>query len=986
MIVASQKLRNSVLIPSNIGRDCEMNNITYCILERVGRSRHFGEATSGKFSLNDFVKDSKLLHYFRGQMMTNNLVARQTVQQKIRGKFVQIQLFHLPKYFVLIEVSGTVNTEILFNFLSQKPNYVATTEEARNILDMHQKVFRVFIRSRANIFECGLIPYKLLNPNATPKECQFKGKSKTGSKEKTINGVRLIDPNFDIFSLYVDEKEEEIDNETGFLNVSNQVINASMAWQVVKKIEERGSIGMSQADIGNYFGLSRLNSRAIVRKIQRTSDITFYLKDEGRQRTSMYVHKKFKNAKTKEIVDQVAKLIQKADESVIQAPIRDVPFLDAQREEVTVENEFDSSSMKISIPFELLKPESNDCDIIEIIQKAPSHEGNEDNEEPYVLAVDEPCLIESVQNVEVNLTYLNNLPGVFKPCKGLADAIANNKVSPKVLNRMNVILDILKEKMVIDTISLLNTMRQKEVNFKEVICRKSMITICRQLAADNFLKVVKLEMKTDTKSIDMIFLGEPNVTLDLRCWNSIIEEQKIVHFLRPIVESKREFELTPTISNISFESKTSAGKESYSAQSTKHISYNIPKFQKYKLFHEFLYYLVYDYPTEYQRISIKHAIKIWKQSNQNITDMEVISTNISTCYSTDLNWKMFVPPLNQYRGYDNGWALLKDIINRIPLILYVKFTRFAAYVPDLADYLNHPIKCNYLIHFLPTSMRNALLQGRKHTFVIHDLCKRLCHLGLLQMGLQRTKEIDYTYFYMNRNAMLLDTTTNNGIYVQVEAKDYELLRFHFDSPEIMTEYWKKMMTICISTKVGREKEPGSEESFKEYRLEHKKELHESLIVQTSETAPMKDVGILPGDRRGVAGIDSSFYAHVRLNWSKEPTKSLIKRLRKRSISILSLRSERLAPMKKKRKNTVKEETDDIEMSFDDDQASPKKEPVFKKPIIQHVTMKKAIVKRKRSKYSLEPKKKIPSKAEVILKFIKLKSFFSDLNFFTFLLT
>lgn len=550
-------------------------------------------------------------------------------------------------------------------------------------------------------------------------------------------------------------------------------------------------------------------------------------------------------------------------------------------------------SLKVSIPLKLIHPEPDQTEIINIIKRIDTEEisSSENSMNPqyfddaYTVEVEEPCVIGNLENVDVTMKFLNTLPGV-KPCSSLAKAIAQNKVSEKVLNRMNLVLDILKEKTIIDALQLLILMREKEKHCKELICRKSMLTICNQLAADNFLKAIEMELKSPTRTVKTLYLGEPHITLDMRYWHSIIEEQKLQQFLKPIPEAKEEPKIEPTISEISFISKESEAVGEFSAQSIKLHSNHFPKFQKFKLFHEFLFYLIYDYPKEPKKTPIKQAIEIWKKENQNISNLDEIASNISTVYSTDLNWKMFVPPLNPYRGYESGWGLLRDIIHRVPLILYVKFTRYGNYVPDIQEYLEHPIKRNYLIHFLPSNIKTALLQGRKHVQVFFDLCKRMCILGLLQIGPNRSKEVDYHYMYLNRNASVLDTTTSSGDYSHVDDLEYAQHRYFLDSPQIVEDYWTDLMKTCINTQISRVHPPDYNPPPYD-RITIKPDLQKYLVVQTAEKAPLNDLGEIPGDRKGAAGLDSWLCSHARANWSKEPA---LPRRRKRKLSKLPMKS------------------------------------------------------------------------------------------------
>lgn len=284
VIVANQKLRNSVLIPSNIGRECDINNHVYCILERIGRSRYFGETTSGPYSLNDYVKDIKLLHYFRMCLLKNNLVFRQQIFQRINNKSQVTQLFHIPKYYVVVRASDLLQVEKLVTFLFTKPNHIAPHEEVRNHLNLKsQKTLVQLMRAKSEIFEYKKFPYRDLYPNATKKEYA----SKNGV-EKTILAIRLIDPNLNIFQLYEnEEKDTSIDEEKeGFLDVSRQKLNTPLVYQVIQKITESGSRGVSQSELGKHFGLSKLNSRSVLRKVLRAG-ITTYMRDEGRQRITM---------------------------------------------------------------------------------------------------------------------------------------------------------------------------------------------------------------------------------------------------------------------------------------------------------------------------------------------------------------------------------------------------------------------------------------------------------------------------------------------------------------------------------------------------------------------------------------------------------------------------------------------------------------------------------------------------------------------------
>lgn len=283
VIVASQAVRNSLLIPKNAGLDCDINNHAFCILERIGRSRHFGEMTSGPFSINDFVKDSKLIHYFRNTLLKHGLVVRQHIQKKVRGQKMYSQLFHLPRYLVIIRTGIALHTEMLFELLQTKPSLVVEISEARKILGINQKALKLLVQTKNEVFKIiDKCPFRKCYPDA--KEAQYLNKHQ--KIEKTVMAVELIDPDFDVYMTVTKEDEEQELVTKGFLDISRQQLNLPLSHQACQKIEESAKEGMSQLEIGTYFGLTKLNARSIVRNITRQRDISFYMKDEGRQRVS----------------------------------------------------------------------------------------------------------------------------------------------------------------------------------------------------------------------------------------------------------------------------------------------------------------------------------------------------------------------------------------------------------------------------------------------------------------------------------------------------------------------------------------------------------------------------------------------------------------------------------------------------------------------------------------------------------------------------
>lgn len=79
---------------------------------------------------------------------------------------------------------------------------------------------------------------------------------------------------------------------------------------------------------------------------------------------------------------------------------------------------------------------------------------------------------------------------------------------------------------------------------------------------------------------------------------------------------------------------------------------------KMKLFHELLFFLIYGYPEDRTKISINEAQKVWavEQKNKSFTDVDC-----KFVYSTDIDWKMFIPPLNSHKDFGDGWGYLRYV-------------------------------------------------------------------------------------------------------------------------------------------------------------------------------------------------------------------------------------------------------------------------------------------------------------------------------------
>lgn len=207
-----------------------------------------------------------------------------------------------------------------------------------------------------------------------------------------------------------------------------------------------------------------------------------------------------------------------------------------------------------------------------------------------------------------------------------------------------------------------------------------------------------------------------------------------------------------------------------------------------------------------------------------------------------------------------------DILLRIPLSILLKVHSVPFIIPGLDHYTNHPIRKHYLIKDLPINIRNTLLHARKYIFDIHETVTRLCYIGLIQFGPQKFKEKDQVFLYVNRRSELMDTTSSAPGYHKIEDKTYPVTKYNFNEMYIVEKYWYDMWNICVNTPLGGRLVVQGKDILLE-DLSKKSDMIEAIVARNGEEAVELDTGKVPGDRKGAAGIDSAFFAHLKRNWN-----------------------------------------------------------------------------------------------------------------------
>ncbi|NWH66888.1 TF3C1 factor, partial [Geococcyx californianus] len=334
----------------------------------------------------------------------------------------------------------------------------------------------------------------------------------------------------------------------------------------------------------------------------------------------------------------------------------------------------------------------------------------------------------------------------------------------------------------------------------------------------------------------------------------------------------------------------------------------LPKMPRLRMVHMFLWYLIYGHPlngTQQKRgsdgekkgskqgVDVNAAIVkaqpdetveiVTTAANPEISAQETeVEMSNQTVYVDNMSWMRYVPPLPVHREFGYGWALVSDILLCLPLSLFVQIVQVSYKVDGLEDFLNDPLKKHTLIRVLPRSVRQQLLYKRRYIFSVIENLQRLCYMGLIQFGpTEKFQDKDQVFVYMKRNTVIVDTTICDPHYnLARSSRPFEKRLYVLNTMTDVENYWFDLQCVCLNTPLGvvrcprtKRNNPQGEETARDVEMEqesaankHNLERKCAMLEYTTGSREVVDDGTIPGDGLGAAGLDSSFYGHLKRNW------------------------------------------------------------------------------------------------------------------------
>lgn len=124
----------------------ELQNVEFCILERIGRSRKLGVLTQGSMSIsNQFNMESKSVFHYKKHMIRNGLIEKQffyirsqTTEQNKTGR-----LLHLRKFYRKVKSKQLIFLEQIVNILKSQPFYRMPTMLLRKNFENFERTTKI---------------------------------------------------------------------------------------------------------------------------------------------------------------------------------------------------------------------------------------------------------------------------------------------------------------------------------------------------------------------------------------------------------------------------------------------------------------------------------------------------------------------------------------------------------------------------------------------------------------------------------------------------------------------------------------------------------------------------------------------------------------------------------------------------------------------------------------------------------------------------
>ncbi|XP_057604744.1 general transcription factor 3C polypeptide 1 isoform X2 [Hippopotamus amphibius kiboko] len=956
IIVASQDMRYRALIGLEGDPDLKLPDFSYCILERLGRSRWQGELQRDLHS-TAFKVDAGKLHYHRKILNKNGLITMQSHVIRLptgaqqHSILLLLNRFHMDrrsKYDILMEKLSAV--------LSARSNRTETLGKLREELGLCERTFKRLYQYMLNAGLAKVVPLPLQEIHPERGPC----KTKKGT-DVMVRCLRLLKE----FKRKMDDEDEDEEAISKAVPPVDIVFERDMLTQTYELIERRGTKGISQAEIRVAMNVGKLEARMLCRLLQRFKVVKGFMEDEGRQRTTKYIScvfaeesdlsRQYEREKARSELLTTVSLASVQEESLL--PEGEDAFLsesDSEEEGGGSSSKrkgrgsqrdarsFSNSSLRTqphhSTPAKGAAEErasrssfsgnnppdtssSSDPGVSLGSHCMENHSGD--------IAVIEEVRLENPKESSSSQKTGKHGPGQDKPHE-----------TYRLLKRRNLIIEAVTNLRLIESLFTIQKMimdQEKQEGVSTKCCKKSIVRLVRNLSEEGLLRLYRTTVIQDgiKKKVDLVV--HPSMDQNDPLVRSAIEQVRFrmsnsstanrVKVPQPPVpqgdaEEESQEKESPRGSGDSqpnASSKPESGRVKKTDEKmgiTQLKNYHpvvvpglgrslgfLPKMPRLRVIHMFLWYLIYGHPASdrAEKPGLGSERKTGAPSSSG-SDLEAsfdappkdaqdgatregeVELSTETVYVDEASWMRYVPPVPVHKDFGFGWALVSDILLCLPLSIFTQIVQVSYKVDNLEEFLNDPLKKHTLIRFLPRPIRQQLLYKRRYIFSVVENLQKLCYMGLLQFGpTEKFQDKDQVFIFLKKNVVIVDTTTCDPHYnLAHSSRPFERRLYVLNSMQDVENYWFDLQCVCLNTPLGVVRcprvrknsgadqgsdEEGSLQKEQESAMDkHTLERKCAMMEYTAGSREVVDEGFIPGDGLGAAGLDSSFYGHLKRNW------------------------------------------------------------------------------------------------------------------------
>uniref|UniRef100_A0A8C5QAQ7 Ral transcription factor IIIC subunit 1 n=1 Tax=Leptobrachium leishanense TaxID=445787 RepID=A0A8C5QAQ7_9ANUR len=906
VIVGSQVLRSNALFGTDGDTSLELPDCSYCILEKLGRSRWQGE-----------------------------------LQKDLQGAFKR------NKYDIL--------TEKICSLLSDCNNQMETLLTVREELCVPECTFKRLYHymASAGIIKLFSRPLHEIQPCAEPCKTK-KGTDIMVRCMKLIKDSKRKHEGFD--------DNDEIKTPVTPVDI---IYEKDILSQTYELIENRGTKGISQREIGIAMNVGKLEARMLCRLLERYKLVKGFMEDEGRQRTTKFIshvfvedcdlRKQLLEEKAKSEKLSMSSFAPQEKENLGKAALKDNEPFEMAHCELFKEGIENSQSRKKRNRSEANLTQSQ-VSTTSMPRAGAKVLFCKDTDKEFT---ENDYSLDSFQ-LESNLCTLSAdeddasvIEEVLEEGSGCKKSKnSNEKVSERcretyrLLKRRNIIVEAVKNLRLVESLFTLQKMimeQEKQEGVPTRCCKKSILRLVQRLSQEGLVRLYRTTVMQDGISKKVEFIVHPSINPNDPLVKSSIEQirfrisnstssNRARSPQGPSTPNKQETgnqtkerakeKLPKSLSCQNTIEKTSKSHDQMDAEHLLNChpvivpglgrtNGYLPKMPRLKVTHIFLWYIVYGHPfyrksqepfsdeiVEYRETA--ENANLFPETTPCMSHPETAQTmnpfanaevsmsdlgaeeNTGTVYVDESSWMRFVPPATEHSEYGHGWVLVSDILLCLPLSIFIQIVQVSYKVDNLEDYLNHPIKKHTLIKYLPRSIRQQLLYKRRYVFSVYQGLQKLSCMGLIQFGpSEKFQEKDQVFVYVKKKTTVVDTIACDPHYNLAQGSyPFEKRFYVLETIQDVDNYWFDLQYVCLNTPLGvirctnlkksKSQSSGENGVGQDFDTDHEArqnlERKCSILVNVSSGKAVNDDGSIPGDGLGAGGLDSSFYSHLKRNW------------------------------------------------------------------------------------------------------------------------